>query len=39
MKLYLEFAVKNAVTEEEKLDVEYYSLYLRKLTAIQSGIY
>jgi hypothetical protein len=35
--MFLEYAVKNARTPEEKLEVEYYSLYLRKLHAIQVG--
>lgn len=38
MKMLLEFAYKNARTDEEKLHVEYYSLYLRKLNAVQTGI-
>ncbi len=38
MKMLLEYAFKNARTEEEKLEVEYCSLYLRKLNAVQTGI-
>ena len=38
MKMFLEYAVKNAKSDEEKLEVEYYTLYLRKLHAIQEGI-
>lgn len=37
MKMFLEYAVKNAKTPEEKLEVEFFMLYLHKLTAIQSG--
>jgi len=37
MKLFLEYAVKNAKTKEEQLEVEFFMLYLRKLTAIQQG--
>lgn len=31
MSIFLEYAAKNAVTEEEKNEVKYYSLYLKKL--------
>lgn len=37
MKMLLEYAYKNARNDEEKLEVEYCSLYLRKLNAIQTG--
>ena len=35
--MFLEYAVKNAKTKEEHLEVEFFMLYLRKLTAIQQG--
>ncbi len=37
MQIFLEFAVKNAKTKEEMLEVEFYSLYLRKLGDLQQG--
>lgn len=35
--MFLQYAVKNARTKEEKLEVEFFSIYLRKLTALQQG--
>jgi len=35
--MFLEYAAKNAKTKEEILEVEFFSLYLRKLTALQYG--
>jgi len=37
MSKFLDQAAKNAKTDEDKLEVEYYSTYLRKLQAIQEG--
>lgn len=37
MNLFLEYAAKNAKTKEEVLEVEFFSLYLRKLSALQHG--
>ena len=37
MKFYLEFANRNAKSDEEKNEVAYYTVYLRKLSAVQSG--
>jgi len=34
----MEYAAKNAKTKEEMLEVDFFSLYLRKLTALQNGI-
>lgn len=39
MHLFLEYALKNAKTEEEKMEVEYYIAYLEKLDAMQRGNY
>lgn len=39
MNMFLEYAVKNAKTPEEKTQVDFYSVYLRKLTALQQGIF
>lgn len=37
MKLLLNNAEINAVTEHEKLEVQYYRTYLNKLEAVQTG--
>lgn len=37
MQMFLQYAEKNARTKEEKDEVEFYSIYLRKLTALQQG--
>ncbi|KRX01629.1 hypothetical protein PPERSA_03713 [Pseudocohnilembus persalinus] len=37
MELLLKYAQQNAITEYEKLEVEYYQIYLSKLQAVQSG--
>lgn len=34
MNLLLNYAEQNAVTEEEKMEVEYYKIYLYKLEAV-----
>lgn len=37
MELLLEHANLNAKTEYEKMEVEYYKIYLNKLAAVQGG--
>ena len=37
MNILLDFAENNAITKEDKDEVKYYKLYLKKLNAVQSG--